>query len=237
MPHADLSVQLAHSRYPRSGNYDPEWVIANQMGPHPLWLVESLTQSLPIDANMRVLDLGCGTGLTSVFLAKEFGAQVWAADLWIGATENLARFEKAGVEQLALPIHAEAHQLPFAHGFFDVIVSVDAYQYFGTDDHYLEYITRFLCEDGRIGIVVPALFRELGTEVPDELAHLWEWHGLPFHGPDWWRTHWAKTRKVDIETAEAVPDGWRDWMRWSEIAGPKADAEWKQRAASLTGSR
>ena len=38
----------------------------------------------------------------------------------------------AGVDKLVTPIHAEAHTLPFAADFFDAIVSLDAYQYFGT---------------------------------------------------------------------------------------------------------
>jgi SAM-dependent methyltransferase len=232
MTEADLSLLLHHDLYVRSNAYDPEWIIANQMGPHPLWLMESLTQSLPLDASMRVLDLGCGKGLTSVFLAREFGAQVWATDLWIEPTKNLARFREAEVDDRVFPISAEAHQLPYADGFFDAIVSVDAYQYFGTDDLYLPTLTRLLRPGGRIGIVVPALFRELGAEVPERLAHLWEWQGLPFHGPDWWRTHWAKTGAVTVEVADALPDGWDDWRRWAAISGPRADAEWKTKAAA-----
>ena len=232
MTDADLSVLRHHPRYPRSANYDPEWVVANLMGPNPLWLVEALTQSLPIEPGARVLDLGCGKGITSVFLAREFGAQVWAADLWIGASDNWARFREAGVDDVVFPIHAEAHDLPFADGFFDAVVSIDAFQYFGTDELYLAYITRFLRDGGRIGTVEPALFRELGTEVPEHLADIWEWQGLPFHGPDWWRTHWAKTGHVEVEVAEALPDGWRDWLRWSELTGPLTDAEWKRRAAA-----
>jgi cyclopropane fatty-acyl-phospholipid synthase-like methyltransferase len=74
---------LQHPRYPRSNNYDPQWVIDNQMGPNALWLIEALTEAMQITPGMRVLDLGCGTALTSIFLAREFGAQVWATDLWI----------------------------------------------------------------------------------------------------------------------------------------------------------
>jgi hypothetical protein len=53
-------------------------------------------------------------------LTKERGVTVFANDLWISATDNLHRFEDAGVADRAFPIHAEAHALPYAYGFFDV---------------------------------------------------------------------------------------------------------------------
>ena len=38
---------------------------------------------------MRVLDLGCGLAMSSIFLRREFDVQVWATDLWFNASENL----------------------------------------------------------------------------------------------------------------------------------------------------
>ncbi len=108
------------------------------MGPNALWLTESLTGCMELGAETRVLDLGCGKALSSIFLAKEYGAQVWAADLWIDASDNFARICAAGLEDRVFALRAEAHGLPFADGFFDAMVSIDAYHYFGTDDLYLE---------------------------------------------------------------------------------------------------
>ena len=182
---------------------------------------------------MRVLDLGCGTAMTSIFLAKEFGAQVWATDLWIDATSNLTRIREAGVEDLVVPVHAEAHDLPFAQGFFDAIVSVDAYQYFGTADLYLGYVTGFLRPGGQIGVVVPALLEEIGADVPAEIAPFWEWDFCCFHSPAWWRTHWAKTGKVRVDVADAIEDGWKDWMRFDGLSVPYLDG-WRKDAARRT---
>ena len=64
-------------RYPRSDKYDPGWLLSLDMGPHPLWLLEDLARDLTLEPGMRVLDLGSGKGATSVFLAKEYGVQVW----------------------------------------------------------------------------------------------------------------------------------------------------------------
>jgi hypothetical protein len=49
-----------------------------------------------------------------------------AADLWIDPTENRRTFEQAGVADQVLPLRVEAHQLPFAHEFFDAVICVDA---------------------------------------------------------------------------------------------------------------
>ena len=35
-------VELKRDGYPRSNEYDADWVLAGDMGPHPLWLLEDL---------------------------------------------------------------------------------------------------------------------------------------------------------------------------------------------------
>ena len=111
--------QLHHDRYLRSNSYDPEWVVENEMGPNALWLLESLCDVLPLEPGQRVLDLGCGRAMTSIFLAREFGVEVVAADLWIPAEENRVRIAEAGVADRVTAVHAEAHQLPFEPESFD----------------------------------------------------------------------------------------------------------------------
>lgn len=39
-----------------------------------------------------ILDLGCGKGLTSLILAKETDALIFASDLWIDKKNNETRF-------------------------------------------------------------------------------------------------------------------------------------------------
>ena len=170
----DLRTRLSLPHYPRSAGYDPQWMIDNVMGPNPLWLLEWLGPAIDLAPGARVLDLGCGRALTSVFLAREYGVRVTAADLWIKPTENWDRIQAAGCADTVTPSLAEAHDLPFAEGYFDAIVSIDAYHYFGTDDLYLSYVSRFLRPGGMIGIVVaPGLAEDL-DEVPEHLQPYWE---------------------------------------------------------------
>ena len=69
--------------------------------------------------------------------------------------------------------------------------------------------------------------------VPDDLAPYWDWEFCCFHGPDWWRAHWEKTGKVDVEHADAIEDGWKDWIQFDEAAAPGLDG-WKKEAAANT---
>ena len=109
---AAFAELMRHPDYPRASAYDPAWVYRNLMGPHPLWLTEALTQVLPLEPGMRVLDLGCGAAISSIFLARELGVEVWATDLWIEPSENRTRIEEAGLGDRVFPIEAEAHCCP-----------------------------------------------------------------------------------------------------------------------------
>lgn len=209
-------ARLDLERYPRSRRYEPAWVLENQMGPHPLWLMEALTDAMPLDPGARVLDLGAGTALTSIFLAKEFEVSVIAADLWIDPTENQHRIHAAGVDHLVLPLRAEAHDLPFGHESFDAIVSVDAYHYFGTGELTLSRCVDLLRPGGRIGIVVPGLVAELET-LPPHLGPVWDPACWTFHSPEWWRRHWERSGRVDVERADLLPEGSKEWLLWLEV--------------------
>ena len=63
----------------------------NSLIQNTLYYTESLCNVLEIDERMRVLDLGCGTAISSIFLAREFGAQVWAVDREIPPSDNYQR--------------------------------------------------------------------------------------------------------------------------------------------------
>jgi SAM-dependent methyltransferase len=228
-----LTEILKIDQFPRSEAYDLEWVLENQMGPNVLWLTEALTQVMELKAGMRVLDLGCGRAISSIFLAKEFDLEVWATDLWVEANENWKRVCAADMERQVYPIHAEAHALPFAEGFFDAIVSMDAYHYFGTGDLYLGYLIRFLKRNGRIGIVVPGLHQELGIAIPEHLQPYWEWEFYSFHGPEWWHRHWEKTGQVTVELADMIPEGWEHWMKWMKILFLKEGKDYAKREAEM----
>jgi len=74
-----------------------EFLKAAMMGPNAMRLSEELSSHLDINENMRILDLGCGRGLSTLLLTKKYGASVFAADLWISPTENYECFRSIGI--------------------------------------------------------------------------------------------------------------------------------------------
>ena len=201
-----------NENFPRSNKYDPAWIIDNAMGPHPLWLTEFLLQSLQLKPGMRVLDLACGKGITSVFLAREFGVQVYSVDFdkWDGFSTIETGWNNAkehGVENAVIPIRADAQDLPFAPGFFDTIVCINSWYYFGQDKAYLENILRFLCTGGQLGMVINGYPNETPENAPDYLVEflgedqLWTWKSV-----SWYKDLWEKDGLVSINVADALPN-------------------------------
>jgi cyclopropane fatty-acyl-phospholipid synthase-like methyltransferase len=215
---------FASQKFPRSSAYHPEWIKATVSGgANSLWLTEWLTEALDLRAGMRVLDLGCGRAASSIFLRREFNVQVWAVDLWNSVSERLQRIRDAGVEDGVFPIHADARALPFAPEFFDVIVCIDAFPYCGgTDDLYLNYLARFVKPHGLVGIAGASVIQDIvGADVPEHLRGWWtQDQAWCFHSASWWRRHWEQSGIVDIEVADAMPDGWQRWLDWHRAVAP-----------------
>jgi len=212
-------------RFPRSSKYNPEWIKEGSMGSHALWMAEWLCERLELRPGMRVLDLGCGKAKSSIFLAREFGVEVWATDLWITASENWQRVRDAGLEGRVFPIHADAHALPFAGEFFDAVTALDCYSYFGTNSLYLNYLAHFVKPGGLLGIAGAGLVQEMNGPVPEHLRSEWTQDLWGLHSAAWWRSLWERTGLVDIAVADSMADGWKLWAHWQKTAWPHNTGE------------
>jgi SAM-dependent methyltransferase len=221
-----LTDSFLSKRFPRSCRYNPDWLkVSLSGGANPLWLAEWLSESLDLRAGMRVLDLGAGRAASSIFLAREFGVQVWSTDLWISASENWQRIRDADADKSVFPIHADARSLPFARDFFDAIVCIDCFYYFGTDDLYLNYLSRFLKPGGQIGIAGVGLVKEFDGPVPDHLKPFWTQDLWCMHSAEWTRRHWERTGIVTVDVAESMPDGGQLWLDWHMAMYPDNNLE------------
>lgn len=210
---------ITDEKYPLAAKYSSEWVYENKMGCQCLWLAESLSRIMTLKPGMRVLDMGCGKALTSIFLAKEFGVTVFANDLWISPSDNWKRICEAGVQNLVFPIHGEAHALPYANDFFDAVICINSFQMYGTADNYLiDHMAHLLRPEGEFGLVAWGPEKEFDGKVPDEMEKSWWPDFYYFHSLNWWRWHFEKTRLFTIEAGDDLDgDGVRVTRQWAQI--------------------
>jgi cyclopropane fatty-acyl-phospholipid synthase-like methyltransferase len=194
--------------FPRTAKYDERWIRENALGENALCQAESLARHLPFNSGMRVLELGCGKATSSIFLAREFEVQVWATDSGTSSTENFQRAITLDMETRVFPMRVDAHSLPFAKEFFDAVIAIDSYLYFGTDERYLPYVVQFLKPGGFIGVVDIGFSREIRSieEAPEYLLPHYEKYWSSIHTVEWWRRHWQKTGLVDVQCAQFLPE-------------------------------
>ncbi len=217
---------LLNNNFLKSNKYDPYWIIKNSMGLNVLWLTEWLCEGLIIEREMKILDLGCGKALSSIYIASEFNAKVWATDLWIKPTQNLEMISKLKFDDSIFPIFSDARSLPYANNFFDAVFCINSYIYFGTDDLYLNYIKNFLKPGGIIGIVVPGLRKEFETGMPKHLEKFWGQDCWSWHTLEWWKQLWERTGLVEIQAAEYLENGCQQYLEWKKAQEKEGKNPW-----------
>lgn len=206
-------------KYPLSKKYDTPELMAKIMGPNPLKLEEELLTDHKIPSGATVCDLGSGQGLTSVFLAKEYGFKVYAADLWSDPEENREFFAQMGLtDEQIIPVKADAQNLPFDKDFFDAVLSTDSYNYFGRDPEFLdEKLLPFVKAGGYIYITVPGMKKDCHDALPPELLLSWTPEQLDYlHDAEYWTdivSHCKGAEVIKVSEMESNDEVWADWLK------------------------
>jgi 2-polyprenyl-6-hydroxyphenyl methylase/3-demethylubiquinone-9 3-methyltransferase len=109
-----------------------------------------LVKSLCLPARARILEIGCGAGLTSVALAR-LGYLVDAVDtvpaMLDSTREHAAR---AGVEELITPRLADVHRLPFGSDAFSAVLALGVIPWLPRTAPAVEEMARVLAPGGSL---------------------------------------------------------------------------------------
>jgi ubiquinone/menaquinone biosynthesis C-methylase UbiE len=120
---------------------------------------------------LKIADIGCGTGASTIQLARELNAEITAVDFLPEFLEELqARAKQHGVADRITPLHASMDALPFEDEAFDVIWSEGAIYNMGFEAGVSAW-RRFLKPGGKL---VVSEITWLTAERPSELQSHWD---------------------------------------------------------------
>lgn len=207
--------------YPEVAGYSREEIYKNKMGPGGLYLAALMARRLDLHPGELVLDLGCGMGTTSIFLAREYQVDVVALDLWINATVLQQQFARQQLTTRVIPLQLDVTQtLPFADDAFDAVFCMDSLHYYGGRADFFQHLLRVLKPGGRLCIGSPCFNTEFTLEqlanlpaVYDDGTNLWPHEFSQYHSTAWWGKLVEETGLVTIEHCDEIADGvilWED---------------------------
>ena len=148
------------------------FLLGDSFHPGGLGMTGRLGRMLGLSPASRVLDVACGKGTTAVFLAKEFGCNVFGIDYGdqsVVAARSLAQSEH--VDARVQFERGDAETLPFPDGSFDAVICECAFCTFPNKATSAREFFRVLRRGGHVGI--SDLTRE--TVLPEELDGLIAW--------------------------------------------------------------
>lgn len=132
---------------------------------------ESLCEAVDLRAGEQVLDVAAGNGNASLAAARRF-AQVTSTD-YVQALLDQGR-ERAAVERLPIEFQvADAEQLPFQDGRFDVVLSSFGVMFTPDQERAASELLRVTRAGGRLGLAnwtpdgfLGSVFKVVGKHVP-----------------------------------------------------------------------
>lgn len=204
------------------------------MGPNSLRILQVLLNKNPksLGADSLILDLGCGTGLTSFALCHETGAKVLANDLWISGEENAARFAAWGVGDRITPVQENADNLNFEKESFDAIVSIDSYHYFaGSEGYFQERMLPFLKSGGVALFGVPGIKEEYDEKTIELLTSWLGEQAYMFRSARQWKKILGEDpnmESVEVFEMDGFEAAWQDWLAMDNPFAKGDAACWEQ---------
>ncbi|WP_099156853.1 class I SAM-dependent methyltransferase [Virgibacillus ndiopensis] len=175
-------------------------------GAHPggLNLTKYILSALELDETKSVLDVGCGTGQTSAYIAEKYGCNVISLD------SNKIMLEKAKqrflAQQLAIEVkHGKTENLPLNENLIDIVLSESVTAFTDIPLTIQEY-KRVLKPDGVLIAIEMVLENPFSEE---ELTSLIDFYGVPqlLTEPEWYSLFKkAGYNHVDIEKVKTKFD-------------------------------
>jgi len=209
------------ARYPELDGYSRDQCYEDFFGGGGLYLAIQMTRTLRLEPDDIVLDLGCGKGAASIFLAKHYGVHVLALDLWTPAELLDEKFKVHGYAERISAIQMDATQpLPFPEEYFDAMFCMNSFNFYGGNLDFLQHLLKHLKPGRQLCIgseVLSAEFTEeqianpppvyaFGLPHPNEHVDVFKDDFSKQHTPDWWRDLFQYFGLLNVECCLELTD-------------------------------
>jgi len=180
---------------------------------------DRLAELCRIKKESRVLEVGCGVGLTSAYLADKFGCRVTGIDISRGMIEKAKETAgNEGVYDKTEFMVADAQELPFENESFDAVILESVMAFIPDRKKAMKEFIRVLRPGGYVGITEAAWIKEPPEEYKKKMNEFVEGNILD---PEGWKSLFmdagleditAETHEIDMKA-----ELWNGIRRWSII--------------------
>lgn len=206
------------SDYPELAGYSRDEIYEDGMGGGALYLAAHMVRSMRLRPGDIVMDLGCGKGATSVFLARRFDVSVVAVDLWTPAEFLAEKIAQHGCRNRIVPLNLDiTERLPFAEGYFDSIFCMNSLSFYGGAKDFLGHLLKHLKQGGEFCVGMESLTDEF---TPAQLADppavynyrlpggedVWEGDFRKMHSPPWWERLFRDSGLLEVYHCAELPE-------------------------------
>ena len=209
------------ANYPELAGYTREQIYDETIGGGALYLAARMVRTMDLHPGQLVLDLGCGHGATSMFLARQYDLRVIAADLWTSASYLAERFEVGGFLDRIVPLNLDAAlPLPFAERYFDAIFSMNSFSFYGGSVEAVQRFASHLKPGGILCIGSEVLSDEFTDEQLRHPPHVYAFKLPPpadavdvfeddfkrQHTPAWWQALFEASGVLEVLDCHELED-------------------------------
>ncbi len=207
--------------YPELAGYTRDELYEDCSGGGGLYLAVRMLRTMRLLPDDIVLDLGCGKGTTSIFLARHSAVKVIALDLWTSATYLDHKFTTHGYHKQIVPLNLDVTApLPFADHYFDAIFCMNSFNFYGGSVEFLRHLLKHLKPGGQLSIGSEVLTHEFTPEQlqnppyvyafrippPNQAVDVFEGDFKKQHTPGWWRDLFESSGLLAVEYCQELND-------------------------------
>jgi arsenite methyltransferase len=127
-----------------------------EMEQHHISITQQTLALMGLAPGQRVLDLGCGAGWASRLLAQRVGGERPGQVVGLDVSDEMIRRARANSSQFdnVMFVVGSAQQIPWEENFFDKVLSVESFYYYGDQEGALGELFRVMAPRGELFILI-----------------------------------------------------------------------------------